>query len=230
MQKKWKVYSGLCRYPPSPLPRSERARRAREEGAQRARSRDARYWTSAHEAPALQAGRGIPSGARLLFTFSSSLPWPFLLLVFPTSSHRLALSLSSSAPPLRSLSSPPSYLPIPSFGFMFGITPIPLALVPSPLSPYSIRSSSPCVPFFFSAFPVRPTYPLFLSFAFPPTVPSVPSSISIRCRVLLVLASLIMLTSHQPRQRTKRYPHFRAFLAGGTRLAYGACALTEGGR
>ncbi|KAF8143922.1 hypothetical protein K438DRAFT_594561 [Mycena galopus ATCC 62051] len=30
-------------------------------------------------------------------------------------------------------------------------------------------------------------------------------------------------------QRTKRYPHFHAFLAGGTRLAYGTRALTECG-
>ncbi|KAF8170006.1 hypothetical protein K438DRAFT_1854626 [Mycena galopus ATCC 62051] len=32
-RKKWKLYSGLRRCPPSPLPRRERARRAREQGA-----------------------------------------------------------------------------------------------------------------------------------------------------------------------------------------------------
>ncbi|KAF8166942.1 hypothetical protein K438DRAFT_1983985 [Mycena galopus ATCC 62051] len=31
------------------------------------------------------------------------------------------------------------------------------------------------------------------------------------------------------RIRTKHHPHFRALLANGTRLAYGAHALTEGG-
>ncbi|KAF8166920.1 hypothetical protein K438DRAFT_1856719 [Mycena galopus ATCC 62051] len=46
--------------------------------------------------------------------------------------------------------------------------------------------------------------------------------------LLPVLASLFINNSMRSALTTNHYPHFRALLAGGTRLAYGVHALTDG--